>query len=141
MLFGKITGYINSSCMKTETTTSLLAATGQRKKLGRGGVVFLSGACLLWSLQWAPSSVPFEALMGAGVALSLIAIAGALYATMAVRCPNCRLAWVRWSVSNQPHTQWLHWLYCFESCPKCGYSVPINVPHLMAQAENLGDAT
>lgn len=109
--------------MDSDNAMQLLKATGQHKKLARGGIISLVGMGLLWSLKWVPSSVPVEILVGGGVAFSLIAIIGAVCATSSVRCPKCDLAWVRWSVSHQPHNQWLRWLYRFESCPRCGYSV------------------
>jgi hypothetical protein len=102
----------------------LLEATGQRKTLARSGYTFFGSLSVFFAARWSESLLSFEALLFVA-SLAAISMAFAVfYAFTRVRCPKCQLAWVRWSVANQSHTRWLHWLYEFTSCPKCGHTTP-----------------
>lgn len=111
---------------------ALLRATGQEKVLVRGGVAFLVASALLFCLQY--FSAAFTLLSIAAV-MGLIPVAGVAYATSAVRCPQCNLAWVRWAISQRPHNDWLAWLYRFTACPNCGLEVHSRSVHLGRDAK------
>ena len=102
--------------------TSLLRATSQHKKLRNAGSVFFTGVALAAIAKWVADSASFQTAISIGVGGAALAIISAFYAVLSVRCPGCGLRWVGWSISNQAHTQWLHWLYRFTECPKCGYT-------------------
>jgi len=116
-------------------TAPLLTATRQNGKLASAGTGFLVGVALLIALGvFADQVAPRLLFVGLAVGFGL-AVATALYAVYAVRCPNCNLAWVRWSLGHQSHSQWLHWLYGFTVCPGCGATAtggrlqPNSTPH------------
>lgn len=101
----------------------LLEATGQRAALARSGYIFFGSLLVFLTARWS-EWLPFEAMLVVATLATFAMLFAVFYAFARVRCPKCGLAWVRWSVANQPHTRWLHWLYEFTSCPKCGYSEP-----------------
>jgi hypothetical protein len=104
------------------STLSLLRATGQQRKLSRAGYVFFAGFALVTAPQWLPmhlSGKLFMALLTAG-GVAMLSAAG--YALYAIKCPRCDLAWVRWSIGHQSVNNWLHWLFEFTQCPKCGHN-------------------
>jgi ribosomal protein S27E len=105
----------------------LLEATGQRTTLARSGYIFFGSLFVFLAARWSESWLPFEALLAAATLAAIAMVFAVFYAFARVRCPECELAWVRWSVTNQPHTRWLHWLYEFTSCPKCGYTTPTSI--------------
>jgi hypothetical protein len=49
-------------------------------------------------------------------------MAGMITAVWFVKCPECALRLVPWSMRSQPHSKWLAWLLLFERCPRCGYT-------------------
>ena len=99
---------------------ALINATRQNTKLLYAGTVLLGGAALILSVGVLSEQIPPSvSVPGLGVGLALT-IGAALFAMYAVRCPGCKLAWVRWSFRNRPRGQWLQWLYEFTSCPRCG---------------------
>lgn len=102
----------------------LLQATGQHVRLAHAGYIFFGGLGGLLIAHWSESWLPFEALLVATMLAAFSMIFAVFLAFAKVRCPRCELPWVRWSVANQPHNQWLHWLYEFTVCPKCGHSAP-----------------
>ena len=126
----------------------LLQAAHQNKKLSTAGAFLLVGLLLMvgvgaWSERLAPEH--FFGMLAAGFVL---AVGAALFAVYAVRCPRCRLAWVRWSLGNQSHGQWLHWLYDFTTWPGCGVSAtsqgqlqPNSTLHTDARASAVLDQT
>ena len=101
----------------------LLVTTGQRSKLARAGYTFFAGLAALCVAKWGLSSLDRAAFLLVAVFACAVMSVAIAYAFIAVRCPKCKLAWVRWSVSHQPYTQWLHWLYQFTACPGCAYTV------------------
>jgi hypothetical protein len=100
----------------------LLRATDQTRKLSLAGVLGIMGCALLVLASWLHTNVSLlvfvQLLVSGGVLLSV----AFLYPAVSVRCPRCNLAWVQWSLRNQPHNRWLHWLLAFVSCPRCGFS-------------------
>jgi hypothetical protein len=101
---------------------SLLRATDQVRKLHLAAAAGVAAAVVLAIAESFNSSLApatFAILLICGAALLIVAF---LYPAAAVRCPSCHLHWVSWSIGNQPHTQWLHWLFEFTVCPGCGYS-------------------
>jgi hypothetical protein len=78
------------------------------------GVMYLARQPLVTELH--PYALFIVAILG-----TIIAVGGALGALYSVRCPKCRLAWLRWSMGHRPSGDWLHWLYRFEECPQCKY--------------------
>jgi hypothetical protein len=99
---------------------ALINATRQSTKLLYAGAVLLGGAALILGVGVLSQQIsPSVSVPGLGVGFALT-IGAALFALYAVRCPRCKLAWVRWSFRNQSHGQWLQWLYEFTTCPRCG---------------------
>ena len=102
----------------------LLQTTRQAHKVRNAGIAFCSGAALAavpQLAQWAGANVSdLEIITLGGPGLSLI-LGAYLYVYYSVRCPQCRLAWVRWALAHQPRSQWLIWLKSFSVCPGCGY--------------------
>jgi hypothetical protein len=108
---------------------SLLRATDQVRKLhlaAAAGIAAIAVLAIAQSFSSSLSPETFIALLICGAALLVVAF---LYPIGAVRCPNCNLAWVSWSIGSQPHAQWLHWLFDFTDCPRCGYSRPSSSEH------------
>lgn len=101
----------------------LLKATGQDKRISRGGVAFLVAGILLCSLQYVGELISFFQLLILSASLGIVAFACAAYVTSSIKCPKCRLRWVRWAISHQPHNDWLQWLYRFTDCPECGFTL------------------
>lgn len=62
------------------------------------------------------------ALIPAAVGLA-IALAGAFYALREIRCPQCGLKWVHWSVAHVNVRTWGLWLRTFGTCPKCAFEM------------------
>jgi hypothetical protein len=107
--------------VKTEQQSQpLLDATNQRKKLARAGYASIGGLAATFVAQWLAPTLPLAVLLVVVGVSGALLLAGALYALYAIRCPGCNLAWVRWSVSHQSHSEWLHWLFEFTTCPGCG---------------------
>jgi hypothetical protein len=103
-------------------SSPLLKATGQQRKLSRVGYCFFLGFALVTAAQWLPLHAPkylFMVLVAAG---GVAMLAAASYALYAIKCPRCDLAWVRWSIGHQSVGNWLHWLYQFKQCPRCGHN-------------------
>jgi hypothetical protein len=101
---------------------SLLAATGQARKLYVAGLLFFGGLAIT-AVRHLPAlaDAPLTTIVIAGLG-SLVAIGGALVALYGIRCPSCSLRWMWWSLKTQPYTRWLFWLQEFNSCPKCSLS-------------------
>jgi hypothetical protein len=95
----------------------LLEASHQTKKLDVAGYLTI-GAIVVVYLAKGDWLDPIVRLIVGAVAVAVGTI-GAFYALFSVRCPECKLRWVWWSLKNQPHTRWLHWLYEFTECPRC----------------------
>ncbi len=98
---------------------SLLAVTGQTRKLHVAGVLFFGGLAVT-ALRHLPAFVdsPRTTISLAGLG-PLVAIVGAFVALYGIRCPSCSLRWTWWALKSQPFTKWLFWLQEFNSCPKC----------------------
>ena len=95
----------------------MLYATGQNKKLWRAGIATFAGIGAVYVASFDRLG-PMAQLAIGGIGV-ILAVVGTLVALYSVRCPKCDLRWVYWAVKTQAHTQWLHWLYEFEECPKC----------------------
>src|SRR5687767_14249223 len=104
----------------TTSTDSLLAATGQVRRLYLAGLLFFGGLVITAFRHlevFADAPLTTAVIAGLG---SLVAIGGALVALYGIRCPSCSLRWMWWSLKTQPLTRWLFWLQQFNACPKCG---------------------
>lgn len=101
---------------------SLLAVTGQARKLHVAGLLFFAGLAIT-ALRYLPA-VAIEPLATIAVAAlgCLVTTGGALVALYGVRCPSCSLRWTWWSLKTQPFTRWLFWLQEIDTCPRCGLS-------------------
>lgn len=99
----------------------LLESTMQVSKLRRAGYVFFVALIVLMSMQWKSAMLSFGAILAISIIACIFMLSAIVYSFVSIRCPICGLAWVRWSVVNNPAGQWLHWLYEFTSCPSCGY--------------------
>jgi hypothetical protein len=107
------------------TNRPLLEATGQRVKLFRAVYIFVASFMAICLSNLAGNSLPFSWMLFV-VGLPCIFMTSAVaYSVIAIRCPTCGLAWVRWSISHQPYPEWLHWLVGFSVCPKCGHTESI----------------
>ena len=74
--------------------TSLLHATGKHKKLRNAGSTFFAGVALVAIATWVADSSSFQTTITIGVGGTALAIVGAFYAVLSVRCPGCGLRWV-----------------------------------------------
>jgi hypothetical protein len=99
----------------------LLVTTRQLRKLYFAGACLMVGISLMYLASLFSASVLLVVLLVAGTS---IALAGGLFGLRSVRCPQCNVAWVQWSMGHQPVGSWLHWLLAFSECPGCGYVSP-----------------
>ena len=101
----------------------LLVTTRQLRKLYFAGACLMVGISLMYLASLFAASVLLIVLLVAGTS---IALAGALFGLRSVRCPQCNVAWVQWSMRHQPAGSWLHWLFAFSECPGCGYIASVS---------------
>lgn len=108
--------------MSQEPTSSLLLSTGQNRRLRYAGIGFFAGIGVVSLAQndFVAAAHPYGPFVAAACG-AVIAIVCAVFALYTIRCPNCGLRWLRWSIGNRPANDWLHWLYRFSVCPKCGH--------------------
>jgi len=107
------------------TSVPLLVATNQQSRLTVCGLMFLGGVLLPSAVKGLLPETQVGDVLSVAVTAAggLAAVCGALLALYSIKCPNCGLKWVRWSISMQHFTRWLHWLHEFDHCPKCSHSV------------------
>jgi hypothetical protein len=107
---------------KPPTKMPLLKATNQRGKLYVVVYAFVIGILLLAVCANAAGAMSgFTLLLFSLVGVAVLVLA--VYTAQAIRCPDCKLSWLHWSMSNNPSSQWLNWLLETTSCPKCGFSI------------------
>ena len=100
----------------------LLVITRQSRKLYAAGACFAVGVGVMYLASLFVASVLLVILLLVGTS---IVLAGAIFALRSVRCPQCNLAWVQWSMGSRPVGSWLRWLLAFSECPGCGYVAPV----------------
>ena len=52
---------------------------------------------------------------------TFLGLATLVSASLAIRCPNCRLSLVWFALSKKATGSWLNWLLDEDTCPRCGY--------------------
>jgi len=52
---------------------------------------------------------------------ALLDLATLVSASLAIRCPNCRLSLVWFALSKKANDSWLNWLMDEDTCPRCGH--------------------
>jgi hypothetical protein len=100
----------------------VITATAQLWKLGVGGALLIGGAALGWVAERYAGYGSDMAAVLIPAACWVMAAISILYAARAVRCPQCGLRWVSWSMRTQPFTQWLFVVVGMPACPTCGLS-------------------
>ena len=67
-------------------------------------------------------SVVAEGVGIAVVATGALLFGGAMiFGLRAIRCPQCSEGWLQYALRELPFgSNFVGWLYSFESCPKCG---------------------
>jgi DNA-directed RNA polymerase subunit RPC12/RpoP len=52
---------------------------------------------------------------------TFLGLATLVLASLAIRCPNCRLSLVWFALSKKSTGSWLDWLLDEDTCPRCGH--------------------
>ena len=96
-----------------------LVASQQWKLRAAFAMVLVAGA-LMW----------FDMPIGEFLGLSrytptligtFLGLATLVSASLAIRCPNCRLSLVWFALSKKSTGSWLNWLLDEDTCPRCGH--------------------
>jgi hypothetical protein len=120
----QITTWLETKMTAPIPERPLLIATGQHAPLVRAGYTLFCALAIVFMAQLEFFELPFVMRFGV-VVLACVAMATAImFAFTAIRCPECKLPWVRWAVATRPRGQWLFRLMQFTTCPKCNYRVP-----------------
>ena len=52
---------------------------------------------------------------------TFLGLATLVSASLAIRCPNCKLSLVWFALSKKSTGSWLNWLLDEDTCPRCGH--------------------
>jgi hypothetical protein len=99
---------------------SLLATSGQTRKLHVAGLLFFGGLAITAFRHLPVFADGLLTTIAIATVGCLVAISGAMVALYGIRCPRCSLRWVWSALKTQSFTRWLFWLQEFNTCPKCG---------------------
>jgi len=104
-------------------STSLLAATGRSGRLASCVAAAVVG---LVSVAVCPVLMSHD-LSGWGVGLfvsgALVLVVSVVYGLKRIACPQCKMPWLQYALSEKGVGEWLSWLTTFTECPQCRYSV------------------
>jgi len=60
---------------------------------------------------------------------ALLGLTTLVSASVAIRCPNCRLSLVWFALSKKATGSWLNWLLDEDTCPRCGHRSESHAAH------------
>jgi len=118
-----VEGVDEGNCAVTNSTASLLVASGNAGLLARCVAVAIVGliAVAVSPVLMSHGSVGWGVgVLGAG---AVILIGPAVYALRRTICPQCRAPWLQYALGEKGAGEWLSWLTTFTECPQCRYTV------------------